>query len=183
MNIVDLRADDTSLIEQAAALLVEGFGEYWPGSWPDQESALEEVQDMLAPDRICRAALGDDNSVLGWIGGLPEYDGNVWELHPLVVRADQRRRGIGRALVADLEARVRERGAYTLRLGTDDVSGMTSLADTDLYTDLWDRIRTIQNYKGHPFSFYLRCGYHIIGVMPDANGPGKPDIYMAKRIR
>jgi len=25
-------------------------------------------------------------------------------------------------------------------------------------------------------------GYAIVGVIPDANGPGKPDIIMAKRM-
>ena len=30
--------------------------------------------------------------------------------------------------------------------------------------------------------FYLRVGFHIVGVIPDANGFGKPDILMAKRI-
>jgi aminoglycoside 6'-N-acetyltransferase I len=29
---------------------------------------------------------------------------------------------------------------------------------------------------------YQKCGFLIVGVMPDANGPGKPDILMAKRI-
>jgi aminoglycoside 6'-N-acetyltransferase I len=40
-----------------------------------------------------------------------------------------------------------------------------------------------QNLKNHPFTFYERLGYHIVGVIPDANGIGKPDILMAKRLR
>ncbi len=115
--------------------------------------------------------------------GLPSYGGNVWELRPLVVCPSVRRRGVGRALVADLEARVRERGGFTLWLGSDDESGMTCLSGVDLYPDVLEHLANIKNLRGHPYEFYQKLGFSIIGVMPDANGPGKPDIYMAKRCR
>src|SRR5438034_1179882 len=121
MRITDLRREDTDAVEQAAALLVEGFGEHWPGSWPDMASALEEVHEMLGEERLCRVARGVAGRVLGWIGGICSYHGHAWELHPLVVRAGCRRQGIGRALVADLEEQVAAQGATTLFLGTDDV--------------------------------------------------------------
>ncbi|HEX2623171.1 MAG TPA: AAC(6')-Ia family aminoglycoside 6'-N-acetyltransferase, partial [Phototrophicaceae bacterium] len=82
-----------------------------------------------------------------------------------------------------LEDRVRERGGFTIQLGSDDTDHMTSLSDGDLYDRLWEKIAAIQNYKNHPYSFYMKLGYSIIGVMPDANGPGKPDIYLGKRVR
>jgi len=37
--------------------------------------------------------------------------------------------------------------------------------------------------KGHPFEFYQKQGYVITGVVPDANGVGKPDILMSKRVK
>ncbi len=182
-SIVDLDPGHKGRIRQAAALLVEGFKDHWPDAWPDMEAALEEVRESLGEGRISRVALGEGGAVLGWIGGVPSYGGKVWELHPLVVRPDLQRRGIGRALVADLEARVRERGARTLWLGTDDESGMTTLSNVDLYPNVPAHLANVKNLRGHPYEFYQKLGFSIIGVMPDANGPGKPDIYMAKRCR
>jgi aminoglycoside 6'-N-acetyltransferase I len=34
----------------------------------------------------------------------------------------------------------------------------------------------------HPFLFYRKLGYVVTGLMPDANGRGKPDIYMSKAL-
>ena len=169
---------DEEAVRQAAGLLVEGFRDDWPEAWPDMDAALREVRESLGEGRICRVALDEDGAVLGWIGGIPSYDGNVWELHPLVVRQDLRRQGIGRALVADLEERVRERGALTLWLGTDDETGMTSLSGVDLYPNVLEHLANIENLRGHPYEFYQKLGFSIIGAMPDANGPGKPDIYI-----
>lgn len=36
--------------------------------------------------------------------------------------------------------------------------------------------------RSHPFLFYRKLGYVVTGVMPDANGRGRPDIYMSKRL-
>jgi aminoglycoside 6'-N-acetyltransferase I len=182
MRIVDLTPRNDERIRQAAALLVDGFREHWPNAWPDMASALAEVHEALEPGKICRAAVDDDGVLLGWIGGISGYDGKVWELHPLVVRADRRRQGVGRALVADLEAQVGARGALTLWLGTDDEDDMTSLSGVDLYDDLPGRLARIRNLKGHPYSFYVKCGFVVAGVIPDANGRGRPDILMAKRV-
>lgn len=165
-------------VEQAAQILMDAFAE----NWPDMASALEEVRDVWQEGHICRVAVGDDDRVLGWIGGLPEYDGNVCELHPLAVRPDMQGKGVGRWLVQDFEIQVRKTGATTIMLGSDDVNGMTSLHGADLYDGLWDKVANIQNLKGHPYGFYQKMGYTIVGVIPDANGPGKPDILMAKRL-
>ena len=101
-SILDLAAGDEEAIRQAAKLLVEGFKDNSPDAWPTEEDALKEVREALEEGRICRIARGEDGAVLGWIGGIPSYEGKAWELHPLVVRPDLMRRGIGRALVADL---------------------------------------------------------------------------------
>jgi aminoglycoside 6'-N-acetyltransferase I len=104
-----------------ATLLVDDFATDFPGSWSDLNSALEEVRASFAARRISRVALDSDGTVLGWIGGINQYRGHVWELHPLVMRVSHQSQGIERALVADLEEYVKERGGLTVNLGTDDL--------------------------------------------------------------
>lgn len=145
-------------------------------------AAREAVVESLASDKISRIALDDSNNVVGWIGGLPMYDGRVWEIHPLVVAEHYRGQGIGRALVQNLEALAREKGALTLWAGSDDEHDETSLGGVDLYEDVLGSIRSIRNLANHPYEFYLKVGFQIVGVLPDANGPGKPDIFLAKRV-
>lgn len=180
-KIIKLEPDNQEMIQQAANLLVVGFVGMSP-AWPDIEAGLEEMEEAQEPGRICLVAVDGDGTVLGWVGSIPEYDGHAWELHPLVVHPGHRMQGIGRALVAALEDQVREKGATTIFLGTDDEMDLTSLSNRDLYPDVWTHIRDIQNPGRHPYEFYQKCGYSIYGILPDANGPGKPDILMAKRL-
>lgn len=151
-------------------------------AWPDLASAREELADSLNPDRISRVALSADNQALGWIAGQPIYDGHVWELHPLAVAPAYQGQGVGRALVLDFEAQVRAQGGLTVYLGTDDEDERTTLGGVDLFPDVLPKVVRIGNLRRHPYEFYVRLGYVIVGVVPDANGPGKPDIMLAKRV-
>jgi aminoglycoside 6'-N-acetyltransferase I len=183
MQIYDLAADDAALLEQTARLLLEGFRTMSPDTWPDMPRALAEVHESLAPERISRIMSSEAGEVLGWVGAIRAYNGHAYELHPLVVHAAYRRQGIGRALVADLERQVAARGACTLFLGTDDEQDMTTLAGRDLYPHVLEHLAHIANLRGHPYEFYQKVGFVLVGVLPDANGPGKPDIFMAKRVQ
>ncbi len=84
--------------------------------------------------------------------------------------------------MGDLEERVQEQGGLTLWLGTDDEADMTSLSGVDLYPNVWEHVAQIQNLRRHPYEFYKKVGFVIVGVLPDANGRGRPDILMAKRV-
>jgi aminoglycoside 6'-N-acetyltransferase I len=172
-----LRASDTDAIAQAAALLVEAF----PHWLPTMELARDEVLQALGADRICLVARADDQ-ILGWVGAIPEYS-HAWELHPLVVRADARRKGVGASLVRALEERVREAGALTLYLGTDDDRSVpgTSAGGVELFPDVLSHAASLKVID-HAAGFYSRMGFQVVGLIPDANGPGKPDILMAKRV-
>jgi len=179
MPIVDLAGQPGPILEQAAALLVEAF--HQPHGWPTMELAREEVTTVLR-EGFARAMV-DGANLTGWIGGLPEYSGRVWELHPLVVRPEHRKQGHGRALVEAFEAEAERRGALTVTLGTDDDSDMTSLSGIDLFDDIPRHIAELRDIgRNHPFLFYQRLGYVVTGIMPNANGIGRPDIYMSKRV-
>ncbi len=182
MRIADMPADNGDIIHQAATLLVEAFKVHAPNAWPDMESALEEVRAALEPEKVCRVALSEQGEVLGWVGAIPQYETTAWELHPLVVHPAHQGQGIGRALVTDLEEQVRARGGLTIYLGTDDEDFRTSLSQVDLYENTWEHIANIRNLNRHPYEFYQKMGYTIVGVLPDANGWNKPDIWMAKRV-
>ena len=183
MNIISLTRENEHWIKQAAQLMMDAFHMHWPDAWPTLEDGLQEINEMLDEERICRIAVDDEGNLLGIIGGIPQYDGHVWELHPLAVQPNLQSQGIGRALVMDFEEQVRLRGGLTIVLGSDDEDNMTSLSNVDLYEDLWDKIKNIRNLKSHPFEFYQKMGYIISGVVIDANGIGKPDILMSKRVR
>ena len=175
--IDELRADDVDAVVQAAALLVDAL----PHWLPTMELARDEVREALGPDRICLVARADDQ-ILGWIGAIPEYS-HAWEIHPLVVRADARRMGVGASLVAALEERVQAAGALTLYLGTDDDGPTpgTSAGGIALFPDVLSHAVNLRVID-HPVGFYLHMGFEVVGLIPDANGPGKPDILLAKRV-
>ena len=181
-RIAPLEPGDAAGRRAAAELLISEFREAWPEAWPTRASAEDEVEQALAPEKIALAALDADGALIGWIGGQPMYDGLVWELHPLVVDRAHQRRGIGRQLVGALETELAARGALTIWVGTDDCAELTSLGGVDLYPDIASKLVSVASERGHPFGFYRALGFSLAGVVPDANGPGKPDILMAKRV-
>jgi aminoglycoside 6'-N-acetyltransferase I len=71
---------------------------------------------------------------------------------------------------------VAERGALTLLVGTSDETDRTTLFGADLYDA---KLRSI---RSHPLDFYLKVGFTVVGVVPDAEGPGQPTITLAKRV-
>lgn len=182
LHIIDLTPDDPAHLIAVADVLVSGFSGTGAEVWQTREDALETVEESLDDDKISRVAHDAAGRVVGWISAVSTYDGWVWEIHPLVVHRDCQGQGVGRALVADLEEQVRERGGMTVCLGTDDENGRTSIGGADLYPDPLAAVNTLTSHGSHPFEFYRKLGYAVVGVLPDANGYGKPDIFMAKRV-
>lgn len=175
MIITEFDRDDRTLKAQLADLLRL--------TWPEEyaETAVQEVDQLMEADRIAVAAIeGDD--LVGFAGAIPQYQQTGWELHPLVVESARRKNQVGTRLLHYVEREVVSRGGITLYLGTDDLEHETSLSSGDLFEDTFKKIQEIENLKKHPYEFYQKLGYTIIGVIPDANGWDRPDIWMAKRL-
>lgn len=179
MRIINMIELNEEQIRQAAQILTDSI----PIGWPTLKEALEEIEERLIPENTLLAAIQDD-IVIGFGGILaPVYDGNVFELHPLAVRHDKRNNGVGRAIVEALEDKARKQGGLTIYLGADDEKegGETSFSNVDLYEDFSKKVKNFEAGT-HQAGFYMKLGYRIIGVMPDANGLGKPDIFFGKRL-
>jgi aminoglycoside 6'-N-acetyltransferase I len=179
VRVVPFPRGDAALREQAAAQLTAAFPH--PTGWPTLADALGEIDACLADDKLCLAALDGDGRLLGWIGGF-RLGHAVWELHPLVVRADARRRGVGRALVAALEREALARGGATMWLGAGDEQGGTSIAGVELYPDPLAHLARLTSDDRHAAGFYRRLGYALCGVLPDEYGRGLHTLYFAKRL-
>lgn len=164
-----------NIADDAAEVLRDALGY-------SKHNAKSEVKGMLSSKRIALAAVTEDMHVVGIIGAIPQYGVTGWELHPLAVLKEYQGCGFGRLLIETLEREVAARGGVMIYLGSDDETGTTSLYGTDLYDDTFGKLENIRNVGGHPYPFYEKMGYKIVGVFPDANGIGKPDIWMAKRI-
>ncbi len=175
MKVINLKPYHNQDINDIERIPIDAFGESKPGKWK------EDINKSLGKDRISLAVINEGNTI-AWIGGIKKYSGNVWELHPLVIHKKFRQNGLSTSLVTAFEEKVREKGGVTIWLGSDDEDDSTSLSNVDLYDNLYNKLKNIENKNHHPYEFYQKLGYKVVGVLPDANGIGKPDIFLAKRV-
>lgn len=172
MRVVEFAALSPEQIDQAVRMLGAAFANL---------DARAEVETFVANNGRHALASLDGADVRGWIGWLEGYS-HAWELHPLVVDEPFQRRGIGTALVGELEQRARAAGILTLWLGADDESGGTNLYGVDVFPSVLRHAAFAEQTTRHPIRFYRKVGFQVVGLLPDANGFGKPDILMAKRV-
>ncbi|MBN1698780.1 MAG: GNAT family N-acetyltransferase [Spirochaetales bacterium] len=179
---VNLSESSPGIRKQAADVLYAASKAVTSASWDTFESSEREVEECCGNGNIAIGYIRN-GELLGWAGLRPMYGNVTWELHPVMVKPGFQKRGIGTRLLNEIERIVKRRGISNIVLGTDDEMGKTSLSKVDLYaSDIFHELDTIENIGDHPFEFYQKNGYRIIGVIPDANGYRKPDILMGKRI-
>jgi aminoglycoside 6'-N-acetyltransferase I len=167
--------------DEAASILVRAL-DHVPGAWKTIDEARDEVDLRRNSSDWTGLAALDGLTVVGWIGGIGGGHPHAWELHPLVVAPGFQRKGIGTRLVTALEKAARAQGIITLFAGSDDDFGGTNIFGTDVLADIPAAIRGLAVTRGHPLTFYRKLGFIVAGLIPDANGIGKHDIFLAKRI-
>jgi len=181
MEIVDFAALAPTRHAEAARIMREALVHLPSAYNAPGEAEAEVAQRSADSDWLGHAAL-EGERLVGWIGAIRTY-GHGWEIHPLVVAPDRQRRGIGSALLVALEARARREGVLTLFLGSDDDYGGTSLFGRNLWPDVLSHVAAAEaTARGHALTFYRRHGYEVVGLLPDVNGAGRPDILLAKRL-
>jgi aminoglycoside 6'-N-acetyltransferase I len=178
MKIIQLSAENTNHIHQCGMLLIDNFQH----SWNNIEGAVQAVLSTIDENKISIILVDENDEVLGWICGVEQYNANVWEIQPIIVNKEQQGKGIGKLLTEEFEKLVALRNGVTIILGVEDMDNGTSLGGIDIYPDILNKMENIKNLKHHPYEFYIKMGYKIVGVVPDSNGFGKPDILMAKRV-
>jgi aminoglycoside 6'-N-acetyltransferase I len=182
VRIADLDLANERVLEALAVLSYAAARSHFPNWLPTLEHAREQVRDAIAEHDVTRIAVSSDGIAIGWISCIHAY-GQVWEIHPLLVDPAHQRRGCGAALVRDVEAIVASRGGGVLTLGTADETNGTSLGGIDLFRDPIAALAAITAAPDHPLQFWRHVGFTVVGVTPDAEGPGMPTIHLAKRVR
>jgi len=174
--------ESENIKEQAAKILLEAFPE--ANMWLDlnEKKALDTVNECIASENIA-IGININDQLIGWIGLRPMYE-KTWELHPLAIKPEFQGKGYGRVLLFELEKIAQEKGIIGIVAGSDDDTNKTSLSEKEITGEnIFEEIKNIKNNKNHPFEFYKKCGFSIIGVIPNASGPQKPDIWLWKDIR
>lgn len=181
-EVVDVRDQNAAFIEELAKLTFTAFQEPSPNWLRTLDAAREEVRESLASGRRSRALVDAVKEPVGWIGAIPQSGGRVWEIHPIVVRKSKQRQGCGRLLVEDIERLARSSGVLTLFAGTGDETGRTSLSGVNVFEDPVSAIASISCEGPHAYKFWLKAGFQIVGVLPDAEGIGMHGIHLAKSL-
>ena len=181
-RITTLNSEEALLIASLTQLTYDAFKQPFPSWLPTLADAQRQVLNALASDRICRVLMDANDNPLGWIAAIPLHHGRIWEIHPLVVAVAEQGKGYGRALVKEIERLAQQKGVLGLLVGTSDETGATTLYGVDLYQNPLVALSNLQSHQTHPYEFWLKMGFTVAGVTPDAEGRGKPGITLAKRI-
>ena len=179
-KIIRLDPANQTHIEQIAQFLHQCFRKYSPDWLPTISDCRQEIAESFEPGRSSLVMLDEQDHAIGWTGAI--WDENVWEIHPIAVSPNHQHQGVGAALVNEICQLARQNGAAAIWAGTSDETGATNFSQTDLYTNPIKAMEQIEAPDDHAINFWRHIGFTLVGVLPDAEGRGKPGIHFAKSL-
>ena len=112
---------------------------------PGNLDSLPATPGQMSPPEGCFIVIESGGEPVA-CGGVKRLDGETGEIKRMYVVPEIRGRGVGRALLAELERRCRELGYGTVRLDTGpDQPGAKALYESAGY-------RTIADYNSNPYA-------------------------------
>jgi aminoglycoside 6'-N-acetyltransferase I len=173
-----LSQEDAALLRGVADLLVVACRSLYGG---DVTQALADVV-QFAPEDLSLVARDPEGTPIGWLraehfGGQASAEIKLVAVHPM-----RRRQGVARTLVMAAEEQMRSHDCVTMLATVGDTRGRTSLYGIDVTEDAPHLLADFHCQADHPAGFFLRIGYRPVGLLPDAYGPGKHDLTLARRI-
>jgi len=106
MIIMNMNKLNEKQLVQAAIILHEELSV----GYPTLADAKNEISERLKEEDSYFIAGVIENEVIGWCSILSQYNGNVFELHPLVVSKEHQRKGYGTILVKEIISIAKKKG-------------------------------------------------------------------------
>lgn len=172
----ELRLDEAAYVLYRAAARISS-------AFPTPEAALGELLDVSrTADAITFVALNLAGEVCGLASAAPYRASTMLRMQLLGVDPPFQRRGVGRALVRTVEDAAREAGMSTLVIALEDEAGLTSLSGRSLFPDPLAPMTKFVPPAAHPSIFLKRMGFALTGVLPEAAGPRRPELWFARSL-
>lgn len=152
--------------------------------WQDEEETVRAVSEWFGQRRAHVTAY-DDGSLVGYATAAPMDGFDIWRMDWMAVAPEYRGRGLGVAVLRRLEQHAHSEGARTFltSVGDDGAMASTSLWGKNLFEpDVLHHLGQLQELRPYALGFYRHAGYSVVGVLPDANGPGMPEILLARSL-
>jgi aminoglycoside 6'-N-acetyltransferase I len=182
VDVAEFDPADEMRLNEAASVLYRAASRF-TSAFPAPEAALGELIELTRhPGSLMFVALNLGGEVCGLAAASPRAASSVLVIRALTVDPPFQRRGVGRALLRRLETAALRSGFTTMTIALEDEAGLTSLAGRSLFPDPLAPMTRFIPPAAHPSAFLKRLGFALSGVIPEAAGPGRPELWFAKPL-